>query len=98
MLTSIYALLLLVCFNAIMTPAKATTSIVGDLAQTSDLKWTTVITSDDKLYLYMGGSANLATGQVLFPGAASGTKAIAGKMLISTGEFVWLKTFYSTPV
>ena len=86
----------LVCFTAIMTPAKATTSIVGDLAQFSDLKWTTVITSDDKLYLYMGGSANLATGQVLFPGAASGTTAIAGKMLISTGEFVWLKTFQST--
>ena len=87
---------MLFCLTALIKPAKATTSIVGDLAQTSDLKWTTVITSDDKLYLYMGGSANLATGQVLFPGAASGTTAIAGKMLISTGEFVWLKTFQST--
>ena len=61
-LTSIYALLLLVCFTAIMTPAKATTSIVGDLAQTSELKWTTTIASNDKLYLYMGGWANLDAG------------------------------------
>ena len=61
-LSSIFAFLLLVCLTAMTTPAKATTSIVGDLAQTSELKWTTTITSNDKLYLYMGGWANLATG------------------------------------
>ena len=61
-LSSIFGLLLLIGFSAISTPAKATTNIVGDLAQTSELKWTTTIASNDKLYLYMGGWANLATG------------------------------------
>ena len=101
-LSSTVAFLLLVCLAAMTTPAKATTSIVGDLTQASDLKWTTVITSDDKLHLYMGGSANLAAGQILFPGAVSGTTAIAGKMEVSTGKYVWLKTYqvsdYASPM
>ena len=61
-LSSTFAFLLLVCLTAMTTPAKATTNIVGDLAQKSNLKWTTTITSNDKLYLYMGGWAFLDAG------------------------------------